>query len=194
MKLNTKTELRERFKELRRQLSAEDEDAFNAKLLLQFQQFIWQGLSYIHVFLPIKKFKEPNTLMLINWLSENYPEIQLVISKSDLKTNVMDHYLWDKDQILELNKWGIEEPQGGKVILPHQIDGVIIPLLAFDKRGERIGYGKGFYDRFLSACRPDCLKIGLSFFEPIDKIEDTDPTDIALDYCITSQKTWKFKV
>lgn len=185
--------LREHFKQLRSKLSEDEENDLNQQLLRQFQQFVWTGLRNVHIYLPIKKFKEPNTRLLESWLRVTYPEIKLVISKSDLKTNMMEHYIWESDHILELNKWGIREPEGGEEILPHQLDAVIIPLLAFDKTGHRVGYGKGFYDRFLSICRPECLKIGLSFFEPIDKIEDLDPTDVPLDYCITSQDIWDFK-
>lgn len=193
MELNTKKALREHYKSLRVTLSAAQEKNLNEQLLSQFQQFKWEGLGYVHIFLPIKKFKEPDTILLENWLRVSYPQIQLVISRSDLKTNMMDHYLWEKEHLLELNKWGIHEPKGGEAILPDQLDAVIIPLLAFDKAGNRVGYGKGFYDRFLSACRPDCLKIGLSFFEPVPEIKDTEPADIPLDYCITCEQIWNFK-
>lgn len=192
MELLTKIALREYFKELRTRLSAEDELVLNQNLLKQFQQFQWNGFERIHIFLPIVKFKEPDTILLKDWIRQAYPHIHLVISKSDLKTNLMDHYIWENDHLLELNKWGIKEPLGGKEIQPHQLDAVLVPLLAFDKAGNRIGYGKGFYDRFLTSCRPDCLKIGLSFFEPVDEIKDLDSTDVPLDYCITSQKIWKF--
>jgi 5-formyltetrahydrofolate cyclo-ligase len=72
------------------------------------------------------------------------------------------------------------------------IDLVFIPLLACDLQGNRVGYGKGFYDRFLSKCRYDVKKIGLSFFDPVDKIEDVNVFDIPLDECITPKKTWVF--
>jgi len=65
------------------------------------------------------------------------------------------------------------------------IDAVLIPLLAFDNQGFRVGYGGGFYDRFLPACRPEALKVGLSFFDPVDVIEDKDQYDIPMDYCVT---------
>src|SRR5690606_34621967 len=132
MTQNNKHILREHFKQLRLQLSVDEENVLNQQLLTQFQQFIWTGLKYVHIFLPIKKFKEPNTIELENWLRVAYPETHLVISRSDLKTSMMEHYIWEKDHILELNKWGIHEPQGGEIILPHQLDAVIIPLLAFD--------------------------------------------------------------
>jgi 5-formyltetrahydrofolate cyclo-ligase len=66
-----------------------------------------------------------------------------------------------------------------------KIDVVFVPLLAFDKNGNRVGYGKGFYDNFLAKCREDVIKIGLSFFEPEEIIDDVFKTDIRLDYCVT---------
>ena len=69
---------------------------------------------------------------------------------------------------------------------------VLVPLLAFDSKGYRVGYGKGFYDRFLKQCRNDCVKIGLSYFEPIDAINDAGEFDVPLDFCITPQKAYVF--
>jgi 5-formyltetrahydrofolate cyclo-ligase len=69
---------------------------------------------------------------------------------------------------------------------------VLIPLLAFDQTGQRVGYGKGYYDRFLANCRPDCIKTGLSFFPAEDKITDTNTFDIAMDFCITPDKIYEF--
>lgn len=189
----TKGELRERFKQVRLLLTKEEEDSLNNELLLQFQQFNWSGFSYIHIFLPIRGFKEPNTNLLIDWLRSNFPQIQLVIPKSDLGSLKMHHYAWEEDLVFELNKWGIEEPRSGRVVLAEQLDIVILPLLAFDVMGNRVGYGKGFYDRFLSVCRPDCLKVGLSLFEPVEIIDDINPLDVPLDYCITPNRIWEFK-
>lgn len=189
----TKGELRERFKQVRLLLTKEEEDSLNNELLLQFQQFNWSKFSYIHIFLPIKSSREPNTTLLIDWLRKNFPQIQLVVPKSDMGSLTMHHYAWEENLVLELNKWGIEEPKSGKVVLAEQLDIVILPLLAFDRMGNRVGYGKGFYDRFLSVCRPDCLKVGLSLFEPVDLIEDINPMDVPLDYCITPNTIWEFK-
>ena len=69
---------------------------------------------------------------------------------------------------------------------------VFVPLLAFDEKGNRVGYGKGFYDQFLSKCQPETIKIGLSFFESETLISDTLSTDIQLDYCVTPTKVYNF--
>ena len=64
---------------------------------------------------------------------------------------------------------------------------VLVPGVCFDRDGHRVGYGKGFYDRFLKTCRPDCVKIGLSFFEPVEKIDDVHNGDIALDFLVSAE-------
>lgn len=91
------------------------------------------------------------------------------------------------------SEWGILEPVGGTVVKPTDFDIVLIPLLAFDKNGQRVGYGKGFYDRYLAACRPYCLKIGISLFDPIDLIEGVESHDIPLDIAICPAKLYDFR-
>lgn len=83
--------------------------------------------------------------------------------------------------------WGIQEPDPqtcSKVNLA-DIELIIIPLLAFDSQGNRVGYGKGFYDRFLQDCRPETLKIGVCLDEPVQRIDDVEAHDIPLDLCIS---------
>ena len=64
--------------------------------------------------------------------------------------------------------------------------------MIFDHQGHRVGYGKGYYDRFLGECNRYTLKVGLSFFDPVSKIEDIDTNDIALDYAVTPRETYAF--
>jgi 5-formyltetrahydrofolate cyclo-ligase len=73
-----------------------------------------------------------------------------------------------------------------------KIDVVFVPLLAFDKKGHRVGYGKGFYDKFLSECKPETIKIGLSFFEPEELISDVFEDDVTLNYCVTPNGVYAF--
>ena len=84
------------------------------------------------------------------------------------------------------------EPPGDIAILPKDIDMVFVPLLSFDKNGYRVGYGKGYYDKFLANCREDLVKVGFSFFEPVVKIEDVDGYDIPLNYCLTPENFYSF--
>lgn len=181
----TKTELRAYYRDLRAKLTPSEELEFNLSLLHHLKSLEWQNVKFCHIFLPIEKFHEPNTYLLISFLKENFPDVQIVISKSNPQGNDMSHYLYDDNLALTYNKWGIPEPVEGVYVDEKSIDVVLVPLLISDKVGNRVGYGKGYYDRFLALCRPDVMKIGLSFFEPIDLIEDVDPFDIPLDMCVT---------
>src|SRR5690606_37923119 len=95
--------------------------------------------------------------------------------------------------VIRKNEWNIPEPVDGIEIDPKKIDVVFVPLLAFDEQGHRIGYGKGFYDKFLSECRPETIKIGLSFFEAESRIAQVFESDIALDYCVTPNRIYSFE-
>ncbi len=104
----------------------------------------------------------------------------------------MTHLLLTDNTKLEVNRWGIPEPTDGIPIPESKIDVVFVPSLAFDDNGNRVGYGKGFYDKFLSQCNPETIKIGLSFFAPEKEIEGVMSTDIKLDYCVTPLKIYSF--
>jgi len=183
--------LRKDYLQKRYALSEQELYQFNIDLLNKFKTLPLKGLRFIHFFLPIKRFREPDTFPLIHWILEKYPEIKIVLSRSNLDTHLMEHFIWDGEQELVTNRWGIQEPHQGKKVLAQQIDAVIVPLLIFDKEGNRVGYGKGFYDRFLSDCRSDCKKIGLSYFDPIAEIKDINAYDVKLDLCITRSKIWE---
>jgi 5-formyltetrahydrofolate cyclo-ligase len=105
--------------------------------------------------------------------------------------DLTNFYLQNRSQVVE-NKWGIPEPQSGDPVPTSKIDLVVVPLLAYDNDGHRVGYGKGFYDRFLLCCRPDCKKIGLSFFDPAEIITDAATHDIRLDAVVTPTKSFSF--
>ncbi|WP_235212323.1 5-formyltetrahydrofolate cyclo-ligase [Sphingobacterium sp. ML3W] len=188
----TKTELRKHYRDLRSNLSETDEAALNLALLNQLKSLEWQHVKFCHVFLPISKYHEPNTFLLISYLQEQYPHIQLVVSRSDLASNVMSHYHYSDTVTLVHNKWGILEPTDGISVNEKSIDMVLVPLLISDIFGHRVGYGKGYYDRFLALCRPDVQKVGLSFFEPIGLIEDIDVHDIPLDICVTPTAVYHY--
>lgn len=143
------------------------------------------------IFLPIHKMKEIDTFVIMEML-DSYNSI-FTVSKSDSETGELTHYIFEGKEQLKENKWGIPEPFYGAEIKPIELDIVFVPLLAFDKDGHRVGYGKGFYDRFLAKCKNDCQFIGLSFFD--DPIEITDITehDIQLNKCITPHHIYTFE-
>jgi len=149
---------------------------------------IW-NFEYFHLFLPISEKKEIDTTFILSILQGKDKNVVLPKIVSD---GILKHYLLTDSTRLKKNKWNISEPVDGIEVPSDKIDVVFIPLLAFDKKGNRVGYGKGFYDRFLAACRNDVKKIGLSLFEAEDTITDCNKFDITLDYCVTTTKIYSF--
>lgn len=127
--------------------------------------------------------------MFIQWLAENHPQIKIIVPKADFETALMTNHEYIGVHDLQKNLYDILEPQKGAAY-HGKIDLVLIPLLAFDQYGYRVGYGKGFYDRFLENIIAQ--KIGLSLLPAIDKIDDVNEHDIRLDFCITPTETIKF--
>ena len=105
----------------------------------------------------------------------------------------MDHILFDEDLQFELDRFGIPEPIGGEQIDLAEIDMILVPLLVFDRTGNRIGYGGGYYDRLLVDLPERVVKVGLSLAGPVDLLSTTETHDIALDACITPFQIVKFK-
>lgn len=121
---------------------------------------------------------------MVNWLQQQYPAIRLVVPKVIAGSSELVHIELAPDcQIIE-NKWGIPEPVAGQLISAADIDFCLVPLLAADSRGHRLGYGGGFYDRFLAQCKPGLLSVGISLFEILGENIETDEFDIPLTACI----------
>jgi 5-formyltetrahydrofolate cyclo-ligase len=189
----SKQDLRKEFLKKRKALAKTEVDVFSNQIHDWFFRNIpVHAYATIHTFLPIKRNNEIDTYLIINTLQKDFAT-DIIIPRSH-EDGTMSHYLLTKDTVFEENKWKILEPSsvGSLQTSVVNIDLVLIPLLCFDKKGYRVGYGKGYYDRFLAECRPDVLKIGLSIFEPIDEINDVTEFDIKMDYCITPNKIWSF--
>nr|WP_315221169.1 5-formyltetrahydrofolate cyclo-ligase [uncultured Flavobacterium sp.] len=186
----SKKELRLHYKNLRKNLTPDQVEELSLAIANQVLQLpIWEK-TYFHVFLPIEEQKEVDTEYLLHLLSGKDKEI--VISKSDFETRKMTHFLLTDNTKIKKNEYHIPEPVNGLPVPSETIEVVFVPLLAFDVLGNRVGYGKGFYDKFLSECKPETIKIGLSFFEAETKIEDIFELDIKLDYCVTPWKIYEF--
>jgi len=195
-----KKELRKKYKDLRQSLSSskiEEKSLRIANHLLQLN--IWDK-TYYHLFLSIKEQKEIDTKFILHILQGKDKEI--VVSKSDFLTKKMTHFLLTDNTKIRKNEYNIPEPVDGLEVPATKIDVVFVPLLAFDTKGNRVGYGKGFYDQFLSECKPNTsgselakqtIKIGLSFFQAEELIEDVFESDIRLDYCVTPNETYVFQ-
>lgn len=189
----TKAEARQYIRQQRKRLSEDAYRQANQKLQEHLSVYL-QKLKpkTVHCFLPIIKNREVDTWPVIRHLQRE--NVRVVVPKSDLQTNRMEHFLLTPGIPCRENAWGIPEPAGDALvrIAEPEIDIVLLPLMAFDKKGERVGYGKGYYDRFLAACRPEAVKLGLSLFNPVEEIEDTSPLDIRLDAAVTPDRIWIF--
>ncbi|MFD2822702.1 5-formyltetrahydrofolate cyclo-ligase [Lacinutrix iliipiscaria] len=186
----TKNELRKKYKLLRNELKAfqiEDLSLQIANQLLRLE--IWE-YSFYHLFLSIEEQREVNTDYILNILSGK--DKNILISKSDFETGSLKNYLLTDNTIIIKNKYNIPEPVDGIEIANDKIEVVFLPLLAFDKKGNRVGYGKGFYDHFLASCNSKTLKIGLSFFEAEEEISEVFENDIPLNFCVTPNQVYKF--
>ncbi len=187
--MNTKEELRNHYRNLRSKLSPEERDNASLSIANQLLKLpIWE-YTYYHIFLQIAEQMEVDTSYILTLLHGRDKDV--VVPRVN-KGRTLDHILLTDSTRLRKNSWNIPEPVGGLQVPPGEIDVVFVPLLAFDEQGHRIGYGGGFYDRFLADCREDTVKIGLSFFAPLASIEGRETHDIALDYGVTPDRTYSF--
>lgn|SRR5215203_3429293 len=187
-----KKEARKIFREKRKSISTNEKMKLDDLLLIEFQKVPTPFLYHVLSFYPVEANKEPDTFNITRYLQFKNPGLQIAYPKTDLSNHSMQAIICDEEDVFEKNSFFIHEPGSGESLSPKEIDMVLVPLLAFDKRGFRIGYGKGFYDRFLQQCKEDCIKIGLSYFAPIDAIDDAHEFDVPLDFCITPQKVYVF--
>jgi len=186
----TKAEIRQHYLNKRKQLSPQEIKNKQWGLLKHFALFDFSPFSVIHLFLSIQKQREPNTQPMIeHFFSEGKT---VVASQSDFKTKQMTHWVVPPDSLWQTNRYGIPEPTKGIPVQTSVIDLIFVPLLGYDAKGQRVGYGQGFYDRFLSACAPHTVFVGLSYFPPEFEIIDCEPTDIRLHHCIHSKGIVRF--
>ena len=185
-----KKELRTVYKAQRKALNEEEIEFKSLQIANQLVRLPLWDYVYYHLFLTIESQKEIQTEFILQILFGKDKEV--VLSKSNFETGTLTHYLLTDNTKLRKNAYDIPEPVDGIEVPETKLDVVFIPLLAFDEKGNRVGYGKGFYDRFLAKCRPETVKIGLSFCEATPEISDVSPDDIRLDWCVTPEKVYSF--
>ena len=188
-----KATLRKLYIDKRTSLQADEVNQLNANLLEQFQQLPLPGhIELVMSFKPMPKFNEPNVELLLKHLQTQKSNIEVALPKVNKGSQTISAYKIDTTTQFTTSGFSIVEPLSDKPIAPQEVDMVLVPLLTFDPSGYRVGYGKGMYDKFLQQCRHDTLKVGISFFEAVDSIDDIHSFDIPLDYCITPHKIYNF--
>lgn len=183
--------IRKKYKQKRKSLSAEEVNRLSEAILLQFKNWLKlkPEINHFHIFLPIIRQNEVNTLLIRDFLFEQGRSVYTSILRPD--QFAMDTVKVYPQTKYKIDSLGIPSPLESEVASAKDLQLVLIPLLAFDLKGNRIGYGKGFYDKFLSDLNPQVIKMGLSFFPPLDSIF-AESHDIPLDYCITGEKVFTF--
>lgn len=191
----TKHELRKIYQEKRAKLSdqAIEQESLSIASIF-FQAFDLQNICFLHGFLPIEKFREVDTRPIFQEIWRRFPHIETFVPRVNFAKNEIESVKFAPETELSRNIWHINEPTRGETVEAEKFDLVLVPLLCFDREGFRVGYGKGFYDKFLKNCRTDCRKVGLSFFPPVEKISDVNEFDVKLDFCVTPEKVWSFPV
>lgn len=188
----TKQELRKKYLNKRVALSEAEYSQLNFQLYQNF--FSNVDLSFIkvlHTFLPITSKKEVDTWLIVDRIRREYPHVRLSVPRVNNETNELENFFFEGLHQLATNEWGIQEPKQGIPTEPEKIDIVLVPLLAFDKQGHRIGYGKGYYDRFLKLCPAKTRKIGISLFEPEEELP-SEEYDVKLSQAITPTQFYSF--
>jgi 5-formyltetrahydrofolate cyclo-ligase len=197
-----KADLRARFRARRHALTDADWQQRCQRIAALTIEQLGASPGAVHTFLPIVRQREVDTWPVVRYLWTLTPAARVAISRTDFGAKILIHcWLMPETPLVE-NRLGIPEPAMGndELIMNDEewqladtvFDVVLVPLLAVDERGQRVGYGGGYYDRFLSQCRPDCRKIGLSLFEPVADIADVWPGDVRLDGVVTPERVYLF--
>lgn len=187
----TKKGARTYYLDRRMQLPEAERLRLSDGVLAQYRRIAFPPLRVVHVYQPILAKKEMDTQPFIRHLETLFTGLTLVVPRVSGATD-LEHLVWDAGTFLSTSAWGIPEPLEGVRVSPEEIDLVLVPLLIFDEAGFRVGYGKGLYDRFLAQCRPDVLKIGLSFFEPTSLLQDRGEFDVPLSIGVTPTQLYEF--
>ena len=193
----TKSPLRRAALARRQALPAAEVAARSQQLCEQlFRHFPVAAWRVLHLFLPLARRNEPDTWCIVRRLWAEFPEVQLAVPVVQPDGVSLKSYALSSATRLHENRWGIPEPvaDGLTEVLPTALDAVLVPLLAVDAAGQRVGYGGGFYDRLLAQCRPGTPFIGLNVLEepPLERIADVLPTDVPLTACLNPGGVWRF--
>ncbi|MCG8578110.1 MAG: 5-formyltetrahydrofolate cyclo-ligase [Flavobacteriales bacterium] len=182
-----KKEIRKIFKEKRHELTSDLRNEWSKTICSRLLEIVSLEGKEVSVFLPIERFNE-----VLTWdiLDQNKANFYLPIVQKDQS---LVHIKYENRDQLQISEWGIPEPTYGEEVTADVMDIVLVPLLAVDEEGNRVGYGAGFYDRFLKSCKQNCQFIGLGFYPPIQKISDIHEADIPLHAYVHVNGVKKFE-
>lgn len=186
-----KSQIREVYLQKRKALHGPEQLKMDDLLLIQFQQLSFEGIETVLSYWPMPHKAEPNTHLFNGYLRHMIPNLQLAypVIKDEL---TIEAILINEDTVYATNSLGITEPKGGDRLELKEIDLVLVPLLVFDNAGYRVGFGKGYYDRYLAEKSEHTALMGFSYFDPVPLISDTHEFDIPLHVGITPNRIYEF--
>ena len=184
-----KAELRKKYMQKRKALSSDEAFLLSGKIFENFMTYFKPHTGQkVHIFVPIEKFNEIDTQIFIQYfLAQN---IRVYVPKIVVDQLITIEIF--EDTLFETNSWGISEPVSNEDSGENDFHYIITPLLYCDHKGNRIGYGKGFYDSFFQSVSSEAKKIGVNYFDPDEYIDDAWENDIPLDYLVTPTEVLSF--
>ena len=180
--MKKKSELRKKYLKIRKKNYFERDKKFFSPLLKLIKKNIKKKSFKIALYYP-SNF-ELNVLKVLELKYFSHQTILLPVTE---KNNLMNFYQWKKNDVLTVNEFGMLEPIKVEAKIP---DIIIVPLLAFDKEKHRLGYGKGYYDRYLNKYikqYKDTITVGVAFsFQKHNKLP-INKNDFKLDFILTEK-------
>jgi 5-formyltetrahydrofolate cyclo-ligase len=188
----TKQEARTLFKAQRQALTLQQQHRLVAQMLGHFEGLCKHQPHCLLSFMPMAELHEVPVFFFEEVLTDRWPALQVAYPRVDFVTGGMQAVVQSHSMHRQTASLGLAQPLGGQAVPADAIDLIFVPLLAIDAKGNRVGYGKGFYDRYLATCRPGTVTVGFSFFEALPQILNIDPWDVPLKYCVTPQQLYEF--
>lgn len=180
--MDKKRFIRDKFIKLRKKKYFQIKKSFFAPLVNLIKKKIKEKKLKIALYYPISC-----EINILNILEVEYFKKFTFLLPVVEKNNSMNFYKWKKNDVLLLNKYGTPEPFKLKRIVP---DLIMVPILAFDSKKNRLGYGKGFYDKYLNRylkMNKKILSVGVAFsFQKYHNLP-INSFDYKLDYLITEK-------
>ena len=185
-----KSELRKKYIALRENFSQNEVKVLSERIFHHFlERFKLSENQKIHCFLSMIEKNEIDTGIFLNYFFKN--KIRVFVPKI-VKNKLISVEIFQKMTLIK-SSYGILEPESNLDSGEKNYDFVVTPLLYCDSSGNRVGYGKGFYDEFFEKINPDTVKIGVGLFSPAENVEDFWEKDITLDYLVTPTEVLSFR-
>jgi 5-formyltetrahydrofolate cyclo-ligase len=179
---------RERGYAVRENLGMHDQALLDARIFARLKEgWDWDNVKRLHVYLPLARRREIGTWALVRWLWAAHPAIRVYVPR--LTSSGMDHVEINHHTQFRPNHYQVPEPMAGEMLgTSERLDMVITPLLAFDKSGHRVGYGGGYYDRFLAE-HTAAERVGLAYHAClVPEGIAAEPHDVPMEVIVTENE------